>query len=159
MIKMLITSTFVNRHTRLLSPALQRVEYSQLQASRGTAHDVGCLATQPCHQLTPFYQSRLTQTQLIIPLQAASKCRTLTLQLCIEILEAAYFAIKITLLRHLSVLTFEKKENSIWIPTCAYKTCWPMYVTEISTFSVDWRKYIANTMSLATPSTINAFQG
>lgn len=50
---------------------------SQLRAARGTAHDVGCLATQPCHQLTPFYQSRLTQTQLIA-LQAVGKCTTLT---------------------------------------------------------------------------------
>lgn len=50
---------------------MQRVGYSLLRAWRGTAHDVRCLATQPCHQLTPFYQSRLTQTQLIISPHAA----------------------------------------------------------------------------------------
>lgn len=62
-----------NTTTRFL-PVLQ---CKMQPASRGAAHDVRCLATQPCHQLTPFYQSRLTQTQLIISLQAVSKCRTL----------------------------------------------------------------------------------
>lgn len=80
-------------------------------ASRGAAHDVRCLATQPCHQLTPFYQSRLTQTQLLISLQAVSKCRTLTatLQLYIKTLEEAHFAVKeddITIT--VTVLTTEK---------------------------------------------------
>lgn len=93
----LIRSALMNRNTRLhFPPVLQRVEYSQHQASRGAAHDVRCLATQPCHQLTPFYQSRLTQTQLIISLQAVSKCRTLTatLQLYTKTLEAAHSAIE-----------------------------------------------------------------
>lgn len=69
--------------TCFFSPQFCSAKCSQLQASRGAAHDVRCLATQPCHQLTPFYQSRLTQTQLIVSLQAVSKCRTLkaTLQL------------------------------------------------------------------------------
>lgn len=54
----------INEQT-ILSPVLQ----SRTQpASRGAADGVCCLATQPCHQLTPFYQSRLTQTQLIISL-------------------------------------------------------------------------------------------
>lgn len=92
----LLTSVLMNRNTTLhFPPVLQRAEYSQLRASRGAAHDVRCLATQPCHQLTPFYQSRLTQTQLIISLQAVSKCRTLTatLQLYTKTLEAAYFTL------------------------------------------------------------------
>lgn len=73
------TSALMNRRPRPHFPAAaQRDEYSRLWASRGAARDVGCLATQPCHRLTPFYQSRLTQTQLIVSLQAVGKCRTPT---------------------------------------------------------------------------------
>lgn len=82
----------MNWNTRKPFPSvLQRVEYSLLPASRGAAHDVCCLATQPCHQLTPFYQSRLTQTQLIISFQAACECRTL--QLDIKTPNATHFAV------------------------------------------------------------------
>lgn len=57
----------------------------QPPASRGAAHDVCCLATQTCHQRTPFYQSRRTQTQLIISFEADCECRTLTATLQLHI--------------------------------------------------------------------------
>lgn len=88
-----MTAQMNRRARKPFASVSQRVEYRQLPASRGAAHDVCCLATQPCHQRTPFYQSRLTQTQLIISFQAVCECRTLTatLQLYIRTLNAMHF--------------------------------------------------------------------
>lgn len=89
-----MTAKMNRRARKPFASVLQRVEYRQVPASRGAAHDVCCLATQPCHQRTPFYQSRLTQTQLIISFQAVCECRTLPAppQLYIKTLNAMHFA-------------------------------------------------------------------
>jgi len=93
---LLIRSAWISRHTRnTLSPSL--VESRKQRASSFKRHSPWCvlLSNTALSSANSFYQSRLTQTKLIISLYTASRCRTLavTLQLYAKSLKAAYFAI------------------------------------------------------------------